>query len=275
MKIKFSILFLLITTLFCSCKTLNQVTNRNLAFLYKSNEIILSPSYKIFHETDSTSKLLFNLQSKSLLYKKNDTTNLFEAKYKISFIAYESYESRKITDSCSYYYSDKGLEIIPKNINNSITMKIGQDKKGLLEINLYDLNKHTENTQYIQFSKSSPFSAENFYATTMDGAIKYNGWTEKLSTLKIHYRDNGIKQIFIKHYPCSFPIAAPPFVLFDNAAIRIKYDTIYTLNKYADETEFTFSKEGIFLIQTDTSKREGLPMIVFDTDYPKLTTPDA
>lgn len=252
-----------------------QVTNRNLAFLYNSEEGIIAPSYKLFHTTDTLSELMFNVHSIGLLYKKNDTTAFFEAKYRLSYRIYESYESKVIVDSGSRYFKDVQIDLQSKRINNSVSLKIRNGKTGLLEVILSDLNKHTENTQFVPFNKSTVYNADNFYAKTMDAEVLYHGWIGKENMLKIYYRDSLLRHVYIKHYPANFPVALPPFVISDIAAIRIKYDTIYTVTKTRDCFEYNFMKKGIYLIQADTTKREGMPIIVFESDYPRLTTSES
>lgn len=96
-----------------------------------------------------------------------------------------------------------------------------------------------------------------------DGRIVHDSYVNITDTVAI----KGLSTAVVSYYNDVFPPSQPPFSEAQAKVSRgMKSDSLFTLR---EGQEITFSKQGLYLIQTDTNSAEGIT-IRAEYDYPKF-----
>lgn len=108
--------------------------------------------------------------------------------------------------------------------------------------------------------------AEPFYATDYDVPV-VSTYLHK-DTPYVIQGDSVSRPLTVSYYDDDFPAAAPAFSTGQAKVSRLfRTDSVFTVS----HTPTAFTRNGLYLFQTDTTATAGLAMRV-ETDYPKLAT---
>jgi len=262
-----------ISLLVSSCATNKQISNSNLADLYKETEKTIKPTYQIFHVNDDLSQLYFTIASSNLLYTKSTEDKPFMSRVKVTFMLFESYNSNQVIDSASFVISDENNAMKRKKIVGSIKVNAKYPNKYILKMSVLDMNKGLSENQFITVDKTSRMGRQNFeLKNSENGHEVLNRKFGENIKLRISYNDNMVKKIAVKYYNRDFPLTPPPFAVYSPKRFDFTPDSMYYI-LLDDENSFELdiNKKGMFHIQTDSASKEGLTLIRNEDDFPELT----
>lgn len=263
-------LFLLIG-IFCSCRT-SMISKQNLSYLYDKDMSPYIPDYTIYHINDSVSTIHYCINSSSLLYVKELNEDVFTAKFKINAELYESYEMKQLLDSAdiSIYDTDN---IHKKDINGTLNIKAKIKGTYLLKIIFSDLNKNTTVESYLNIYRESPNSSQDFLLLGEDSLPIYHNWVASDEYFRIETSNKNQEIFFVRYYDRNFPVAAPPYSVSNDKPFDFNADSTFTVPVSKGSTAFLKLKEkGIYFFQSDTSSRDGMTVLRFDANFPKVTS---
>ncbi|MEI7596117.1 MAG: GWxTD domain-containing protein [Bacteroidota bacterium] len=268
---KNSLFFVFILFIMFSCGPSRILTNRNLSFLYDEPVLTIETQAHFCLINDTIGQVSFKINSRDLLYVKQDSSGKFEAKFQVTYTFYKSYESKEIIDSGKYIYKDFSYQIGEKSMINSFNVHLKKEKQGILELNVKDLVKQTSSSTIIEINITQNPNNQYFKCYTKDGISVFNNYTEVGKELKIQTFRKDLKKIFVKYYTSNFPIALPPYSIIEEKPYILKPDSIWQIDVSDGEFYFNFKKLGIYYFQADTALKSGMTMSVYKSDFPEIT----
>ncbi len=225
-----------------SCVSGNKLKNEPLTPY--PNTLEMGFHYKLYHKSNELSEL--HLQ-----------TNGDE--YRITVRAYEDFRTKEILYKSSHQIT---------SINNSIEkIEIPIAKKQYaLEILLFNnstnkassdaiwVDKITTNAQTLRVYDKNNIPFLKKYVRVMDG-LQFNASLTDLP-------------IYIKYFDDNYKPAPPPHI--SKALLFSPLNGAKNTLRIPQNEVFTFVKEGLYFVHTDTTSEQGIFIRVVDSDFPKL-----
>ena len=252
--------------------TSNQISNTNLADLYRETGRNINPQIQVYHSTEKRSQLDFRLESKNLLYLKPTDGGDFTARVKITYMLFESFSSTYVIDSSSVIVEDVNNEMLSKEITGKVNLEVRYPNKYVLKVTARDLNKGKEESVFITIDKTSKMGRQNFEVRDANNeSLVFRRKFGSSEKLKITYADAGVRRIAIKYFDRSFPLTPPPFAVYSPKRFNFEPDSMYYVDLDEDNAFFLdLNKKGMFHIQTDSASKEGLTLIRYEDNFPDL-----
>lgn len=252
----------------------NSTSSQNISKIYKAQKDILHPQYVVFHRTGTTSELHFKINSKELLYSKQDGNENFSARIKIQYRLISSYETRDIIDSATVILTDRFANTA-KDIIGKIDFSATFTNTYLLQVDMTDLNRNISSNTLININKINHTTRQNFLLLSAKSKTAlFRDHIGKDEYFQIRYRTPNEK-VIVRYYHRNFPLPTPPFSNSNMMPFEYRADSLFTLQLDEKDTMgFNFTKTGFYHIQADSISKEGLSLFRFDDDFPKVKKPD-
>lgn len=223
----------------------------------------------LYHHTVDSSTIILKLPVSFIPYQKNKTGELSSSLI-LKVIVFPAYESKKVLDSISYYFSAPFTDDSAAFILKRFFIKKPADKS-LLTLSLYD----AEGKQLSQGFINSDSSVQGnqaflFYEQGKDYPLFSNvlGTTKRVSVESASNKGVLWLRCFYKNYP----IAHPPFSNKPPAVFSYNADSVFQV--HSDSSGFyqiNITTQGIYHLQFDTLQKSGAVLYNFGEDYPLVT----
>lgn len=269
--ITYSLLFLVIAACTTGAKTSSKTQNNN----YKRDGSTIYPQFAIFHINDSISELHFKINSKELLYMRQDGVN-FSSNIVISYRLIASYDSKEIIDSASVRLVDINNDDSNKSLVGKILVKARSPRSYFLRITISDLNRNLDVTNVIAIEKGNDLNRQNFMVTSkITEAPLFHNYFKLGEELVITYKAKLSVNIYVRYYNRDFNLAPPPFSMTEPKSFIYRPDSTYVLLLSKDgSVNFSTMKKGFYHFQLDTSKRDGLTLFNYSDNFPDIKRAD-
>ncbi len=259
--------------LLTSCTETKDLSVVNLSNLYRDTDQFFHPEFAVEHQSDSTSKLFIQLNTKEFLYSRQPDDQ-FRAFFTIHFRLVEAYESLNVLlDSGGVKFQINEEE---KNTFKTYTIPFKLTKKSemLLIAAIHDDQKNFDEEFYVPVDNASPQSRQSFSAILKgENHPMFCNYISDHDSIKISYRDPSVKKLLVRVYSRFFPLAPPPFS-FDTR-VEFDYKPNYTFTYDVNDTNYiTLKQEGFYHFQTDTTDRHGFTLFLFNHSFPSVTSPE-
>ena len=160
---------LVVLCIISSCTTTTNLSSTNFSNIYNWSDEKFNPQYIVYHDNDSTSSLYFKFNSQELTYRVVDATKPAEAKVKVNYILYDSFESEIIKDSLTSYLVENSSASEPNYISGKINIKAKRDQKYVLRVTSVDEYSGLESEQFINVTKIDLLTKQNYLITDTSG----------------------------------------------------------------------------------------------------------
>lgn len=266
-------IFIFILLIFVSgCHNIQKIGNQNIAHVYNPEKINREIDFSVFHENDSFSLLFFKVQTDMLLPIRKSENEAFFVNFSINFLLFESYESKVLFDSATFYFTDYEF-VEGKSIYSVIPLKAKFPNDYLLAITLTDFNHDKSSEFYIPIEKTDKVNRQNFSLLDSTNSVHPNSIVIADNFYRIKINDTKITELSVRYYYRDFPIALPPFTLTKHKPFDYQSDSTFTLKISDGKSEaLSFSKLGFYHILIDSAQRQGLTLFNFGPNYPKVST---
>jgi GWxTD domain-containing protein len=267
-------IILLIAFAAVSCEGPQRATSVNQAFLYNKNITRLHPAFNIYHLNDTESQLDFLLDASELLYMKQPNDSTQRASVYISVILHAKFESTEIIDSASTRLSDISDGKNDKFIHGEMKFKASYPNTYYLQVTVADMNRKVNYKCNLFVDKSNKFNAQNFRLYSEDGREYFTNEVGPKENIQVSSNNTSVRKYIVSYYHWKFHLPAPPFSMkYMPPVFDHKPDSVFSISASGNATA-RFRKEGLYLIQTDSSKREGITIQRFYDGYPDVTNAD-
>lgn len=242
--------------------------------MYNPTTTKLHPSYTVYHNSDNSSVLMVKVFPVELLYSDANADRNLIAKLKITF------QLTEITDPSSSALADSGTyeyvlqkENAEKRFITQIPLKATRGKIYELRINALDRTRNEENITFKMVDKTSRFSQPNYVVMDYVQNLPYfEPFVTGDAPFRIEHPTDTFSRVFISYFGQESPLPRPSFSLTREREFMEKPDSLWIL-EYQRRTPYKLGYEGIFHFQFDTTIREGLTVMNFGADFPRIRQP--
>lgn len=266
------LLLLAIILATATCKTTNETTYTNLSAHYQPDEETAISGIRIFHETDSLSRVYLQYSTSGLLYQQPPNKNYLQANYRITYQLFSSYESSTVLDEQKFDFSDSLFATSPAVLTFDFSVRAFAPETYLLQVQFTDLNIDESVLYPRMIYKNSAYNSQNFLPVDENGNIIYTDWISWKTRFNVRSNSREIGKIVVSYFEETFPPAIPPFAGGHPEAYHYRPQKITLLPAANGQSEYVqYVNEGIYHFQTDSTQREGLTLFRFHDDYPEVT----
>lgn len=242
--------------------------------LYNPATTKLHPSYSVYHNSDNSSVLLVKIFPVELLYSDANMEGKMIARLGVTF------QMTDITDPSSAVMADSGTfnyvlkkENSDKRFITQIPLRAVKDRIYELRINAVDRTRNEENIAFRIVDKTSLYSLQNYKVTDHAQNLPYfEPYVTGDAPFRIEHRLDTFSRVFISYYGQESPLPRPSFSLARKREFMGKPDSLWIL-KYQKSTPYSLGYEGIFHFRFDTTLAEGLTILNFGPDFPRIKQP--
>ncbi|HXC03269.1 MAG TPA: GWxTD domain-containing protein [Bacteroidia bacterium] len=264
----------LIACLASSCEAPQRAASQNHAFLYNKSAGHIHPQFNVYHLNETTSQLDFLIDASELQYAKHGADSVRRAYVRIAITLHAKFEGEDILDSASSVLTDVSVGNNDKFIHGEMKFKATYPNTYYLQVNITDLNRKTGYKNYLFIDKSNHYNEQNFMLMSDEGREYFGNVIGGKDRVQILTSDPSVKRFYVKYYKHRVHLPGPPFsTKYGPPSLNHKPDSVYSMPIPGGEG-VTFPKQGLYFIQTDSSKTEGVTIYRFHEGYPDVTTAD-
>ncbi len=239
--------------------------------MYNPSSTKVHPSYTVYHNSDNSSILMVKVFPSELLFSDANPEQKMMAKLSIKFQLNEIQDqtSTILADSGTYRYTIY-KENADKRFFSRIPLKTETGKLYELKLSLTDRIRNEEVISFLMVNKTALFSQQNFLLTEVTQNFPFfDPFIVGNNPFKIEHRIDTFRHVYVSYYGTEPPLPRPSFSLAREKEFLSKPDSLWVL-KYNKNTVYQLSYEGIYLFQFDTTIKEGLTVLNFGDDYPRV-----
>jgi len=270
---KIIFVLLLIASTFSSYGQKN-LNKENIASNYRPDDSYVHPSYKIYHEQDSVSTVIYEINLSELKYVVNSDSSKYIARAKIEYQLYMNYKAKDLIDSGHIYIEDD--QNYGKDISTLgsffINAKMGYSY--VVRLTLTDLNNGNTNVRFVDIDKLDKESRQNYFLKASDDLPLIVDYVNRNDGYQLVHRDTTIKIAWVKYFRPNLKPARPPMSGGMPNKRIVRSDTIYRIhfNKGVSEV-LHFKKQGYYHIMLDSLAQKGFTVYQFTSNYPYIYSP--
>lgn len=257
------------------CNASKKVKNQNVANIYKRNSSLLHPQFTVFHSEDTISELYFKLNSKELLYSRQNDDNL-TANVLISYKLMASFETKEVVDSASIKLVDTNNDASEKDIIGKMNMNVAYGNNYLIEVNVIDINRGKSTKSNINVDKTNNLNRQNFIVKQKGTDIPlFRSYLKQGEEASVFCKKKSISPLYVNYYKREFLLPAPPFSVAERTPFQYKADSMFRV-AFNDSGRIDFQQmnEGFYHFQVNNNESDGLTLYRFDTDFPEIKLPE-
>jgi GWxTD domain-containing protein len=267
------IVLTIILTVTCSKPPANVVRPQTgmKSVMYNPSSTKVHPAYTVYHNSANSSILMVKVFPSELLFSDANAEQKMMAKLSIKYQLNEikDKESTNLADSGSYRYTIY-KENADKRFFTRIPLKAESGKLYELRISITDRTRNEESIGFLMVDKTSLFSQQNFLLTEVSQNMTFfEPFVVGNEPFKIDHQIDTFKVVYVSYYGEEAPLPRPSFSLAREKDFLSKPDSLWVL-KYNKNTVYQLSYEGIYLFRFDTTINEGLTVLNFGDDYPRV-----
>lgn len=272
------LLFLLtIFLIFAACTSSRkavEVKTNNQYYLYNPGSTFMHPEFQIFHSSDTASQLFIKYFTEEFLFNQANPEQTLQSILSIKYELYDITENKlnpAFADSATYIRNVEKKNI-KKVLIVPLFLKTEAGHEYTLKIVSLDINRKASHTASLYINKKYPFTSQNFKLIQVPGGAPFfRQFINKNDLFKIVSNRVPIEQLFVSFQRDDTPLPAPAFSLTGEKSFEFRHDSTWVI-PYKPAQNFNFQHEGLYLIQTDTFKKEGLYLMNFGQYYPRIKT---
>ena len=274
-KQKWTWIFIILITAIAACTSTYNATGFrwNLSAIYNPASSHFHPAYRVYHNNDNRSLLLVKLFPNELLFNQANETGEFMSRVSVQFQNYDVSDGKPVlVDSLTYTYSIR-QESVGRRFLAQIPFKAEMGKRYQLRVVARDLLRKDFNLQFINVDKITEYSQQNYYMMNEQNVPYFNNVLLPGAVYRLEHRDKSFTQLFISYYRNETPLPNPTFAVSADERTFGQPDSIYIID-YSPQLLISFSYEGLYHFRFDTNYAEGLTLVNFGEDFPKIKNAD-
>jgi GWxTD domain-containing protein len=225
-----------------------------------------------YHLNDTVTQIAYRVATDQLMFRREDTTQVFYASVQISCKLIPEINSRQIIDSASAFYRIKLPETdSARFISGFFLLKINTGNLSFLDFWISDRNKNVKHTSSIFVNKINEAVAQNFQVYGKNGLFyKSTFYPGEEVFLKSSRNTNGLWMVecFLRE----FPPALPPFSTQKPDELKYKPDSVFSLS--SDNSTLTIPQKGFVHVRSKTQNYDGLSLYSYEKAYPGVSDVD-
>ena len=257
-------IFLFYSLLLTSC-----AISKSVSYSFQDNKNTLHPQFLIYHHSETTSKLYFQIHTEDILYSRSNVSEKFSSKIRLQYIAYD--ENRKeIIDSGSFVIFDRYLLDKKLKIDTNFSIFFPNLQSGFVDLNVLDINRNREFLKTIRIDKLNVYNRQFYLIKDTNNQLLYDNFFFKGQSVFIQSEFNN-QRIFAKNINNSFPLSPPPFSKSYQPIFKSNNSVYKEFNFNSQKSiSYKLPNEGFVFFQCDTLSNQGFTLFNFHEGYPNL-----
>jgi GWxTD domain-containing protein len=269
---------IILAVFFHSCSTPKKVVEpKNQSSLYNPGNSYLHPEYVIFHQGEDVSQLIVKANPDELLFNQANPDNKMLANITIQYQLIDITDnplSKDISDSASVV---KKVEK-PQNKRSvlfTLFMKAKFGKIYSLKVVLTDNLRNVKQQNFVPVNKLNKYSGQNFKVISLVNDMPvYQNLVAPGEAVRIITGQQDVKKLYIKYKKDDTPLPPPPFSVGVEPSYDFKEDSSWVFTYNGLQQSFLFPYKGVYLVQTDSAKTDGLLISNYGKSFPKVYEPE-
>jgi GWxTD domain-containing protein len=254
------------------CAVRNQITVTNFSRLYQKNNAPDITGIRVFHESDSISRLYIRYRPLSLNYILKQGRSYMTADYVFSYRLFDSYESDIIRDSASYFLYDSLYYQKTGALVYTIPVATPAPGNFILELKFTDLNTGQTAIHPVQILKDNENNAQNFLPVDDLDEVIFEDWISWKTKFRIITNVSELDNLYVDYHTFDFPPAKPPFSTEHTETYDLAHGDRTVLHlENGTSALLQYGLKGFFHFRFDTTNNTGLTLYRFHDDYPAIT----
>jgi GWxTD domain-containing protein len=271
--LKIVLLIAIPVAILLACEAPSKISVYNLVSLYQEEKQFAELDTWVYHTSDSISTLFVEVNYSNLVYQKDPYTGLYACSYRLSYKLSTGYESKEIMQTGNIVAGDSLNYGKNYGYVHSFDFKAKYPGDYLLEISLFDFNRQSATTKYVDVTKSTMNGRQNFLALNRNKGLIYNNYVPAGEPFKVVTDRQDQQVLYVSYYNRDFPVARPPYTEDREPVFQFKPDSTFILPVANGETDWlSIDRPGFFHFRKDTISREGLTIFCFHDGFPDLVT---
>lgn len=225
----------------------------------------LQPDFKIYFSGDSTF-LLMNVKTTDFLYKKVEE---YEAQFELHHQLRAAYDADAILDSATYPFA-----IIQDSARTQFRIMIpvanAPNGKGIISATLRDLNLNQETMRWLAVNTTASNLQQAFLLEDTLNTPLVRNYVRPGEWFRLHSDLFGDTSLLVRCYFRNYPHPAPPFSKVPDPVFSFRPDSLFSCHT---EQVLQLHRPGIYHFQTDTSRKSGFTLFVYDPWFPEVKSP--
>jgi hypothetical protein len=274
---KLSILPVILVTLLYSCVSKQKIAEtKNVSSIYNPGTSYLHPKYLVFHQSDSITQLILQLNLEELLFNQANPENAMQSRVKIQYQLTDisdNAQNKEIADSAT------AVKKIDKVAGKTFALQTYFLKARLgrtyaLKVTLTDMLRGVNQVSYLFVNKLNRYSGQNYKVISRFSDMPmFRNYVFPNEYVQILSNNPAAKKYYIRYRKDDTPLPPPPFSVQSEAKYTFVADSIWVI-PYNQSQVLLFQYKGIYLVQTDSTQTDGLFLINAGQSFPKVTEPD-
>ncbi len=239
--------------------------------MYNPGSTKMHPAYTVYHNSDNSSILMIKIFPSELLFSDANPEQKMTAKLSIRFQLNEIKDQgiTVLSDSGTYRYTIY-KENADKRFFTRIPLKTEIGKIYELRISATDKIRNEENISFLMVNKTSVYSQQNYLVTeATQNTPFFEPFVVGGEPFKIEHRIDTFSYVYISYYGTESPLPRPSFSLSREKEFMTRPDSLWVL-KYNKNTRYQLGYEGIYVFRFDTTIIDGVTLLNFGEDYPRI-----
>jgi GWxTD domain-containing protein len=176
-------------------------------------------------------------------------------------------ENNKLVNDSATFVNSLEIRKQQRMVVFPVKIPVVTGRKYLLLVQITDLLRRNTIRQFLTINKTSIYSSQNFKLTALNGSPKLENTVSKDEIFRIIYQRKPIDTLFVKYMNQPQPIATSPLSPAPARELAFKADSVW-VERYNPDLNWMFENEGLYLIQIDTTRAEGLLLMNFGSAFP-------
>ena len=241
-------------------------------YSFEDSKNSLHPQFLVYHQTQTESRLYFQLATDDLLYSRKNLSEPFSTKIHLEYMVYQK-NHKEIIDSGSYSIIDQYLENKGDKIDSNFNFYFPSNQIGYMDIKITDVNRSKSFIGTISIDKLNESNRQFFLLTDTLNNIIFDNYFRSGQSILIK-SDINKASLFASNNNIVFPLSSPPFSKSYQPIYPKKTSFSKKLNFNEKIISCQLPKSGFVFFQLDTTVYSGFTLFNFHSSYPKLDSPE-
>jgi GWxTD domain-containing protein len=222
-----------------------------------------------YHLNDSITQIYYRISTEQLMFRREDTTQVFYANILTTCKAMPDINSRQIIDSASVFHRTKFPETdSAKFIKGSFVLKIKPQLSAHLQFWVYDKNKNVSYRYTLHINKKNEAVAQNYQVFGKEG-LYYKNTFYPAEEVYLKSNRNNKNMLQVECFFKEFPPALPPFSAQKPDELKYKPDSVFAVNM--NDALLSLPKKGFLHVRSKSETFDGLSLYAYEKAYPGVS----
>lgn len=252
------------------CVSRSGLTAVNMAPSYQMSGLAMRPSISIYHTSDYTSKIFFEIESDQLLYVRQNPESSFQAELDVFAFVYRSFDDTQILDSTKITIKDTQNVLHPTTLSGALEIEIPDVRQRdtyVVVVRFFDKKRRLYFDKVTLLHRTDPLHRQNYLLTDADSNVVLS---RQIDTNRIYrlFANAEVNTLNVRYYNREFDLATPPFVDAPPLQFNYRADSVFSI---PNGGTFKMHNRGFYHFQTDASTHQGFTVFHHYSSFPYIT----